>query len=49
MVNLLLAGERRRCAGGLTPPARRGLVPAVVKMKLNTFLHGPNSGKLKAS
>ena len=25
-----------------------GLVPAVVKMKLNTFLHGPNSGKLKA-
>jgi len=25
-----------------------GLVPAVVKMKLNTFLHGPNTGKLKA-
>ena len=25
-----------------------GLVPAVVKMKLNTFLHGRNSGKLKA-
>ena len=25
-----------------------GVVPAVVKMKLNTFLHGPSAGKLKA-